>query len=95
MESYSGGRLGDGEGIVLGKQSGYKSYLLRLWQDDSGDMLCSREEAPVDHREDKATWRASLERSLTGQKQGFASLDDLFTFLRRQTGAVSDAEGGE
>jgi hypothetical protein len=34
------------------------------------------------------TWLASVESSLTGKRQGFASLDDLFAFLRRQTGAV-------
>jgi hypothetical protein len=35
-------------------------------------------------------WRASLESPRTGECQGFARLDDLF--LRRQTGAQSDAD---
>ena len=40
--------------------------------------------------EDKAVWRASLESSLTGEKQRFPNLDSLFTFLRRQTSVVSE-----
>ena len=48
----------------------YMSYLLRLWQTTSGD---------------KVVWRASLENSQTGERQGFASLDALFNFLRQQT----------
>jgi hypothetical protein len=63
----------------------YFSYLLRIWRDD---------EAP--YRPGSKTIRlASLQSSLTGQRQGFASLDDLFAFLRRQAGAVSDAESDE
>jgi hypothetical protein len=95
MEWYTGSRFRTGDSIVSGKQSGYLSYLLRLWQDNNGDTLCSRDEAPLDHTEDKAVWRASLESSLTGEKHGFASLDDLFAFLRRQTGVVSTAEDAE
>jgi hypothetical protein len=34
----------------------------------------------------KATWRASLESTCTGERRGFASLDELFDFLRNQTG---------
>jgi hypothetical protein len=45
----------------------YVSYLLRLWQIKSGGELA---------------WRASLESALTGKQKGFASLDDLFEFLR-------------
>ena len=83
MEWYTGSRFRTGDGVVSGKQSGYLSYLLRLWQDNNGDT------------EGKAAWRASLESSLTGEKRGFASLDDLFAFLRRQTGVVPDAENSE
>lgn len=32
----------------------------------------------------KPTWRASLE-SLTGERRGFASLEELFAFLKTQT----------
>ncbi len=46
---------------------GYLSYLLRLWQ--AGD-------------DPRASWRASLESPMTGSRQNFASLDDLFTHLK-------------
>ena len=36
------------------------------------------------------TWRASLE-SLTGERQGFAGLEELFAFLRSQTGVEQTA----
>jgi hypothetical protein len=48
----------------------YTSYLLRLWQ-IQGDQ------GPV--------WRASLENPQTGERQGFATMQDLFTFLTEQT----------
>jgi hypothetical protein len=51
----------------------YVAYLLRLWQ--------------VDEAED-APWRASLESPQTGERQGFASLVDLFTFLENEIGQV-------
>lgn len=54
----------------------YLSYLLRLWQTSDG-------EAQI--------WRASLETPGTGERQGFASLDDLFEFLQAQT----ESERGE
>jgi hypothetical protein len=49
----------------------YLAYMLRLWQ-ISG--------------EDRPTWRASLEDAHTGARQGFASLDALFAFLKDKTG---------
>ena len=49
------------------KRRAYVSYLLRLWQ--TGDV-------------EKATWRASLEDPLTGERQGFASLEMLVAFLQ-------------
>jgi hypothetical protein len=48
----------------------YLSYLLRLWQTSDGA---------------KQVWRASLESPGTGERQGFASLSDLFDFLQAQT----------
>jgi len=57
------------------EQPGYLSYLLRLWP------------ARI---ESETVWRASLDGALSGQRQGFASLDDLFDFLRQQTGMSSD-----
>ena len=47
----------------------YLSYLLRLWP--SG-------------RRDKMVWRASLESPMTGERRGFATLKELFTFLETQ-----------
>ena len=54
----------------------YLSYLLRLWgvSDQNKSQAIS----------ERAAWRASLEDPHTGQRQGFASLDDLFEFLRAQ-----------
>ena len=51
------------------KQQRYLSYLLRLWQTSDGT---------------KQVWRASLESPGTGQRHGFASLQDLVTFLAAQ-----------
>lgn len=51
-------------------QQRYLSYLVRLWQTgDSGRQI----------------WRASLESPGSGERQGFASLKELFEFLERQT----------
>lgn len=58
------------------EQRDYLSYLLRLWRE-------SDEERPI--------WRASLKSSRTGEKVGFGSLDELFAFLQRETGIVSNA----
>lgn len=58
------------------RPSAYQSYLLRLWP--TGD-------------EGQTEWRASLDSPGTGERIGFASLEELFDFLRQQTG-VSPAE---
>ncbi len=52
------------------KPTGYHSYLLRIWQTRDGD---------------DQTWSASLERPGTQERRGFATLDELFDFLRAQT----------
>jgi hypothetical protein len=52
-----------------GEQSVYQSYLLRLWQVNEGE----------------GGWRASLESAQTGERRGFATLDDLFDYVRSQT----------
>ena len=56
----------------------YLSYLLRLWRAGGG-------ERPI--------WRASLRSAHTGEQVGFASLEDLFRFLRTQTGEMPSADG--
>jgi hypothetical protein len=59
-------------------QRRYLSYLLRLWQTQSGgELVC----------------RASLESAHTGERVGFANLDDLFEYLRARAGVVPGAEG--
>jgi len=62
------------------QDSDYLTYLLRLWR-MSG--------------EGAAGWRASLARPGSGERYGFANLDDLFLFLRRQTGAGSGGDDGK
>ncbi len=47
----------------------YHAYLLRLWCTEQADSTC---------------WRASLEDSHTGERIGFASLEQLFAFLMEQ-----------
>ena len=48
----------------------YLSYLLRLWQEETGEAW---------------SWRASLESAHTGRRHGFASLKLLFAFLEGET----------
>jgi hypothetical protein len=54
-----------------GGRAGYLSYLLRLWRAD----------------EAQAGWRASLHDPRTGERLGFATLDDLVEYLRHQVDA--------
>jgi hypothetical protein len=60
----------------------YKSYLLRLWQVNSGGKL---------------VWRASLEgphtgAPHTGARLGFASVERLIAFLKDQTSGTAHSE---
>ena len=48
----------------------YVSYLLRLWQSDGSGA---------------SGWRASLEDPRTGERVGFANLEQLFAFLMQGT----------
>lgn len=52
------------------EQTSYLSYLLRLWQTGEGE---------------EQAWHASLESPGTRRRQGFASLETLFDFLKSQT----------
>ncbi len=47
----------------------YFSYLLRVWLAEEGSQ---------------PQWRASLEDPLTGERQGFSSLEDVCRYLKRQ-----------
>ncbi len=60
------------------EQRDYLSYLLRLWRAGDGK---------------RPMWRASLKSTHTGEQAGFANLEDLFHFLRIQTGTVPSADG--
>jgi hypothetical protein len=57
------------------QQTDYLAYLLRLWR-MSGEGVTG--------------WRVSIESPGGHERQLFASLDSLFSFLRRQTSAVSE-----
>jgi hypothetical protein len=59
------------------EQPGYLSYLLRLCRQGNGE---------------RPMWRASLKGVHDGQQVGFASLDDLFHFLRKETGTLLGAD---
>lgn len=54
------------------KQARYIAYLLRLWETSDGDAQI---------------WRASLEIPATGERRGFASLEELFAYLQDEAGA--------
>jgi len=59
------------------EQRRYFAYMLRLWQVDA---------------DGEPIWRASLESPHTGERVGFAGLDELFDFLREQIGVSSDVD---
>ena len=55
----------------------YRAYLLRLWWASHNGQ---------------AGWRASLEEPHTGVRHGFATLEQLFAFLKEQTRSGSDGD---
>jgi len=59
------------------KQTRYLAYLLRLWRVSGEGESRNGEGTPA--------WRASLQSPQTRERRGFASLDDLFDFIREQT----------
>jgi hypothetical protein len=61
---------------MSGKRPAYRSYLLRLWRASDGDL-------PI--------WRASLEDPHTGERRGFAGLEQLFAFLDHELGISAGA----
>jgi hypothetical protein len=65
---------------VLGETSGYVSYLLRLWREKGSAST---------------GWRASLQDPLSGERVGFAHLDELVAFLREKTRPTPPVEGLE
>jgi hypothetical protein len=57
---------------IQGETTRYRSYLLRCWE--------ARGELPAP----PGVWRFSLECVQTGEKRGFASLEDLVAWLQGQ-----------
>jgi hypothetical protein len=62
-----------------GEQSDYQSYLLRLWRVDEGENGV----------------QASLESAHTGERRGFANLEAMLGFLRRQMAVQSERTSDE
>ena len=54
----------------------YLSYLLRLW---------------VVKNQEGSVWRCSVENVYTGERQGFAGLESLCEFLRREVRYLSES----
>jgi hypothetical protein len=70
----------------MNQRNRYLAYLLRLWQESAGDSPGS----------DPPLWRASLQSPQSDERLGFASLEDLFTFLEKETGpSAPDSERAE
>ena len=65
------------EMAMVSEQTGYRSYLLRLWRVGSADV---------------PSWRASLEDARTHQRLNFASLEQLYAFLSDQTDGAPDSD---
>jgi hypothetical protein len=57
-------------------QPDYISYLLRVWRSNG----------------DETAWRASLQNPHTGERIGFASINELCAFLQQQIGVLSSSE---
>ena len=55
----------------------YHAYLLRLWNANPDGI---------------PAWHASLEDPHTGERHGFADLEQLYTFLQEQIGGRSNDE---
>ena len=64
----------DPEGVIaiFDKPPRYRSYLLSFWEERSRDP------------DTTVVWRFSLEDPRTGQRRGFANLEELAAFLRSE-----------
>jgi hypothetical protein len=74
-----GGSAMDNASREEGKPTSYFSYLLRLWREGN----------------EGAGWRASLHDPHTGERVGFASIDELFGYLRKETRTAPGTDGGQ
>ncbi len=59
------------------KSRQYLAYMLRVWSIKD---------------DQKVLWRASLQNAQTSERRGFASLEDLFEYLRSQAAAMTDQD---
>jgi len=69
-------REGYCEATMKAKRKPYSAYLLRLWHT----------------QEVRDAWRVSLEDAETRELRGFASLEDVFAFLRREVEGEATSE---
>jgi hypothetical protein len=79
----------EGTGALNGKSEplAYYAYLLRLWR--------VTEMGRPPPKGQPAVWRASLQAARNNEILGFASLDGLFDFLRRQMHMSPDGDADE
>jgi len=54
---------------MVHEEEGYLAYLLRLWPVRNGETML---------------WRASLESPYSGERHGFADLEAVLAFLKRE-----------
>ena len=66
------------ERMGAGEARNYLSYLLRLWREKGGETI---------------RWRASLQDPHSGERVGFACLEELFGYLRQETGDLLERDG--
>jgi hypothetical protein len=66
------------ERIGAGEARDYVAYLLRMWREKGGELT---------------RWRASLQDPRSGERVGFAGLEELFVYLRRETGDLLERDG--
>jgi len=58
---------------MIDPRSDYHAYLLRLWHTEQAG---------------RSVWRMALEDAHTGERRGFATLDQLVAFLQALTGSA-------
>jgi len=88
------------------KSTGYTSFLVRLWREPPAlvEPPATCPEVPPAHRPEAVEgldegagheWLAQVEHIPTGEQQYFASLEDLFAFIREQVaGSPQEAHPG-
>ena len=67
------------ERLEAGEAQDYVAYLLRMWRERSGEST---------------RWRASLQDPHSGERMGFAGLEELFGYLRAETDDLPERHKG-